>query len=303
MAAWLDLCRANTRPAARQPFWASAKEAMGICAGSSSTVRDRVCYISTNLAIDVDDIKLGIHAPRHAGATRAERLPTCLRRILRRLMLDFGVHLGPDEHDRARKPNPGHEADCGSNRWWNDHLHHSCTDSRSSLLRDDEGAGTQSRAQRMNVLDTSVNTILIRRGRQLQWFTIAWNSLEGLVSIAAGAMAGSVSLLGFRSRQPDRGDQRRGSVVAGASGIRYGAQRTGRARESTGDWFLFRVARNVSAHRLHTEPVAQTLTGTQPGGDRYNHPGPVRHASACSSQTHRLCGNTERSGFRGCAAD
>src|SRR5260370_1250048 len=38
---------------------------------------------------------------------------------------------------------------------------------------------------------------LVRRGQRLEYFTIAYNSLEGLVSIAAGAVAGSVSLIGF----------------------------------------------------------------------------------------------------------
>jgi divalent metal cation (Fe/Co/Zn/Cd) transporter len=36
-----------------------------------------------------------------------------------------------------------------------------------------------------------------RRGRQLEYFTIAWNTLEGLVAVISGAMAGSVSLVGF----------------------------------------------------------------------------------------------------------
>src|SRR6266566_5104663 len=36
-----------------------------------------------------------------------------------------------------------------------------------------------------------------RRGRQLEYFTIAWNTLEGLVAVIFGAMAGSVSLVGF----------------------------------------------------------------------------------------------------------
>ena len=40
------------------------------------------------------------------------------------------------------------------------------------------------------------NTI-VQRGRRLEYFTIAWNTLEGLVAIAAGAIAGSVSLVGF----------------------------------------------------------------------------------------------------------
>lgn len=38
---------------------------------------------------------------------------------------------------------------------------------------------------------------LVRRGQQLEYFTIAYNSAEGLVSIVAGLMAGSVSLVGF----------------------------------------------------------------------------------------------------------
>ncbi len=40
-------------------------------------------------------------------------------------------------------------------------------------------------------------TIVVRRGRRLERFTIAWNALEGLVAVVAGAMAGSISLVGF----------------------------------------------------------------------------------------------------------
>jgi len=38
---------------------------------------------------------------------------------------------------------------------------------------------------------------LVRRGEKLEYFTIAYNSAEGLVSIVAGLIAGSVSLVGF----------------------------------------------------------------------------------------------------------
>lgn len=38
---------------------------------------------------------------------------------------------------------------------------------------------------------------LAHRGKRLEYFTIAWNTLEGLVAIAAGAVAGSISLVGF----------------------------------------------------------------------------------------------------------
>jgi divalent metal cation (Fe/Co/Zn/Cd) transporter len=37
----------------------------------------------------------------------------------------------------------------------------------------------------------------VRRGRRLEYFTIFYNCLEGLISIIAGLIAGSVSLIGF----------------------------------------------------------------------------------------------------------
>jgi divalent metal cation (Fe/Co/Zn/Cd) transporter len=38
---------------------------------------------------------------------------------------------------------------------------------------------------------------VVQRGRRLEYFTIAWNSVEGLVAVGAGLFAGSISLLGF----------------------------------------------------------------------------------------------------------
>src|SRR5438876_6075508 len=38
---------------------------------------------------------------------------------------------------------------------------------------------------------------VVRRGRRLEYFTIVWNALEGLVAVVAGAIAGSISLVGF----------------------------------------------------------------------------------------------------------
>src|SRR5271169_2190970 len=38
---------------------------------------------------------------------------------------------------------------------------------------------------------------LVQRGRRLEYFTLAWNTLEGIVAVAAGAIAGSISLVGF----------------------------------------------------------------------------------------------------------
>jgi len=38
---------------------------------------------------------------------------------------------------------------------------------------------------------------IVRRGRRLEYFTIAWNSIEGLLAVAMGLIAGSISLVGF----------------------------------------------------------------------------------------------------------
>lgn len=38
---------------------------------------------------------------------------------------------------------------------------------------------------------------IAHRGKRLEYFTIAWNTLEGLVAVVAGVFAGSISLVGF----------------------------------------------------------------------------------------------------------
>ena len=37
----------------------------------------------------------------------------------------------------------------------------------------------------------------VRRGQQLGYFTIVWNSLEALIALAAGFLSGSIALVGF----------------------------------------------------------------------------------------------------------
>lgn len=39
----------------------------------------------------------------------------------------------------------------------------------------------------------------VRRGRRLEYFTLAWNLLEAVISIGAGIVAGSIALVGFGS--------------------------------------------------------------------------------------------------------
>lgn len=45
--------------------------------------------------------------------------------------------------------------------------------------------------------ERSNRTELVKRGRYLEYFTIGYNSLEGLIAVAAGLFAGSVALIGF----------------------------------------------------------------------------------------------------------
>ncbi len=39
--------------------------------------------------------------------------------------------------------------------------------------------------------------VFVQRGKRLEYFTIAWNSLEGIVAVVSGILAGSISLVGF----------------------------------------------------------------------------------------------------------
>jgi hypothetical protein len=38
---------------------------------------------------------------------------------------------------------------------------------------------------------------VLRRGRRLEYFTLVWNAIEGLLAMAMGAAASSISLVGF----------------------------------------------------------------------------------------------------------
>jgi divalent metal cation (Fe/Co/Zn/Cd) transporter len=46
-------------------------------------------------------------------------------------------------------------------------------------------------------LDRIERSKLVAKGRRLEYFTIGYNSLEGLIAIVAGLMAGSIALVGF----------------------------------------------------------------------------------------------------------
>lgn len=43
----------------------------------------------------------------------------------------------------------------------------------------------------------TVRAAIVRRGRWLEYLTVFWNLLEGIISIGAGVLAGSIALVGF----------------------------------------------------------------------------------------------------------
>ncbi len=49
----------------------------------------------------------------------------------------------------------------------------------------------------MAVVLNPTRDTLSHRGRRLEYFTIAWNTLEAIVAIASGVLAGSIALVGF----------------------------------------------------------------------------------------------------------
>ncbi|HYJ89365.1 MAG TPA: cation transporter [Pyrinomonadaceae bacterium] len=46
-------------------------------------------------------------------------------------------------------------------------------------------------------INNSLRPVLIKKGRYLEYFTVGYNSLEGLIAIVAGLIAGSIALVGF----------------------------------------------------------------------------------------------------------
>jgi len=72
-------------------------------------------------------------------------------------------------------------------------------------------------------------------GRRLEYFTIAWNSLEGLIAVGLGLLAGSVALVGF-------GLDSAIEVTSGAA-------------------LLWRLSRDSSPAREHAEQITLKIVG------------------------------------------
>jgi divalent metal cation (Fe/Co/Zn/Cd) transporter len=49
----------------------------------------------------------------------------------------------------------------------------------------------------MSAATESARARLVRRGQRLEYFTIGYNSLEGMIAVLAGILAGSTALVGF----------------------------------------------------------------------------------------------------------
>lgn len=67
----------------------------------------------------------------------------------------------------------------------------------------------------------------LSRARRLEYFTLAWNSVEAVVSLAAGVVAGSIALIGFGMDSVIEN----GSAVALLWRLRRANEATGRQRE------------------------------------------------------------------------
>ena len=52
-------------------------------------------------------------------------------------------------------------------------------------------------SQEVLITSDANRSSLVRRGRYLEYFTIGYNSIEGLIAVTAGVMAGSIALVGF----------------------------------------------------------------------------------------------------------
>lgn len=72
---------------------------------------------------------------------------------------------------------------------------------------------------------------IAQRGIRLEYFTIAWNSLEGLVAVVAGRIAGSISLVGFGSGRVTIA-QSVGHVNLTQAELNQGAQETAAVKAS-----------------------------------------------------------------------
>lgn len=111
---------------------------------------------------------------------------------------------------------------------------------------------------------------LLRRGVRLAWLTVLWNVVEGVVAVAAGAVAGSVALVGFgmdsflevssavvvgwRLREELRGRSDRDAEVL----ERRAARIAGALLLLLAGWITFEAGRRLLGH---AEPARESVVG------------------------------------------
>jgi hypothetical protein len=69
----------------------------------------------------------------------------------------------------------------------------------------------------MQEIALATRASVVLRGRRLEYFTIGWNVLEGLVAVVAGAVARQHFSGRLRNRQLHRGNVRSSFAVADGS--------------------------------------------------------------------------------------
>ena len=107
------------------------------------------------------------------------------------------------------------------------------------------------------------STELLERGRRLEVFTVGWNMLEAVISIAAGLFAGSIALIGFGVD----------SLIETASGAvllwRLRAGEKGERREQTAlklvGWSLLALAAYVAFEAAKSLVLAEQPERSIPG--------------------------------------
>ena len=107
---------------------------------------------------------------------------------------------------------------------------------------------------------------LVRRGRWLAWFTIAWNVVEGAAGITAGIAAGSIALVGF-------GVDSYAEVFAGCVILwRLAKERRGDALSQAAEQRAVRliaITFLLIAAGVGAESVRKLLTGAEPDHSRF----------------------------------
>ena len=93
----------------------------------------------------------------------------------------------------------------------------------------------------------------VGRGRRLEYFTVGWNAIEGVVAVVSGVIAGSIALVGFGLD----------SFIEVTSGLTL----------------LWRMSVDADVHRrelnekrrlrIRFRPVVQDGTGTQRAGNHF----------------------------------